>query len=126
MAPSKGVVAFVVDDENIIASTLDLILRSEGFDVRSFVDPLDALAAAQSTEPHLLITDVMMPGMNGIELAIEVTLAYPRCKVLLFSGQAATEDLRAKARRSGYEFELLAKPVHPEDLIKKIKDIMSK
>ena len=60
-----------------------------------------------------------MPGMNGIEMAIQIRQRYPACKVLLFSGQAATADLLEEARQSGYDFELLAKPVHPTELLAK-------
>jgi hypothetical protein len=45
----------------------------------------------------------------------------PACKILLFSGQAATADLLEKARAQGHQFEILAKPVHPQDLLAKLK-----
>jgi hypothetical protein len=45
----------------------------------------------------------------------------PSCKILLFSGQAATADLLEKARMEGHEFEILAKPVHPTDLLAKLR-----
>ena len=54
-----------------------------------------------------------MPDMNGIEAAIHIRGFLPACKVLLFSGQAATADLLENARARGHEFEILAKPVHP-------------
>jgi DNA-binding NtrC family response regulator len=119
-------VAFVVDDEDVVASTLELILLSEGFDARSFVDPLDALLATQSVAPNLLVTDVLMPGMNGIELAIQTTQRCPNCKVLLFSSQAGTQDLRENAKSNGYDFPLLAKPVHPNTLLQAIRGLFEK
>lgn len=120
---SNRSIAFVVDDEDVIASTLELILLSEGFDARSFVDPYDALLAAESASPDVLLTDVLMPGMNGIELAIQITQRCPDCKVLLFSGQAITGDLHASAKLKGHEFSLLAKPVHPDILIQTLKSL---
>jgi hypothetical protein len=45
----------------------------------------------------------------------------PNCKILLFSGQATTADLLEKARLEGHEFEILAKPVHPTDLLAKLR-----
>ena len=68
---------FVVDDESIIASSLQLILMSQGFDAHSFADPLAALNAARSKSPDLLITDVMMPQMTGIELAVQIRQDCP-------------------------------------------------
>ena len=54
-----------------------------------------------------------MPGISGIELAIQMRARYPNCKILLFSGQAATLDLLEGARAQGYDFRLLQKPVFP-------------
>lgn len=122
MTGSKRI-AFVVDNENIIASTLELILISRGFDARSFVDPLDALRAARSAPPDLLFTDVIMPQMSGIDLAVQIRQSYPNCRVLLSSGQPATSELLAQAREAGHQFDILAKPVHPETLIEKIEEL---
>jgi CheY-like chemotaxis protein len=121
---SRRAVAFVVDDEDVIASTLELILLSRGFAVRSFVDPTDAVEAAQSTRPDFLLTDVMMPKLNGIELALKIRETNPDCFVLLFSGQAGTSDLLDQASEQGHQFDILAKPVHPLDLLGKIAELL--
>jgi DNA-binding NtrC family response regulator len=112
---------FVVDDETVIAATLAMILKTSGFDARSFTNPLEALSVADVEPPQLLITDVVMPEMLGTDLAIEMKRRCPDCKILLFSGQAATSDLLAKARTEGHEFNLLTKPVHPADLLREIR-----
>jgi DNA-binding response OmpR family regulator len=114
---------FVVDDETVIAATLAMILRHQGLEARSFDSPLEALNATREIVPDLLISDVMMPEMSGIELALKVREYCPECKVLLFSGQAATADLLEKARADGHDFEVLAKPVHPSDLLAKIRAV---
>jgi CheY-like chemotaxis protein len=113
--PSRTV--FVVDDEPIIASTLAAILNQSGFQATAFTNPETALEAAKSVKPSLLITDVVMPEMSGIDLAIQFKSECPDSKVLLFSGQAATGDLLNSAREAGHDFELLSKPVHPHDLL---------
>jgi CheY-like chemotaxis protein len=69
----------------------------------------------------MLISDVIMTGITGIEAAIATRQKMPHCKILLFSGQAATADLLEKARLHGHEFEILAKPVHPTDLLAKLR-----
>jgi DNA-binding NtrC family response regulator len=115
---------FVVDDEDVIASSLAMILRFQGgFHAISFTDPLKALQAAHAESPNLLISDVVMPQMSGIDLAIQLRDICPDCKVLLFSGQAATADLLKAARVTGYTFELLLKPVHPADLLASIRTL---
>jgi CheY-like chemotaxis protein len=115
---------FVVDDEHVIALTLAAILRNEGFDAESFNEPLAALQAARLSWPNLLLTDVVMPRMSGIELAIQVRRDCPDCKVLLFSGQASTLDLLSEARRDGHRFDLLSKPAHPDILLKAVKGLL--
>jgi DNA-binding NtrC family response regulator len=120
----KQPLVFVVDDEDIIASTLAMILRLQGgSQARCFTKPLEALEAARLEGPDLLISDVVMPLLSGIELAIQVREHCPGCKVLLFSGQAATASLFQNARAEGHNFELLLKPVHPSDLLAKIRNL---
>ncbi len=114
-------VVFVVDDEAVIAQTLATILNQAGFQASAFDHPEKAIAACVERTPHLLITDVAMPGMTGIELAMHFRKTQPQCKVLLFSGHASTTDLLEKARSQGYDFDLLAKPVHPADLLAKLR-----
>ena len=92
--------------------------------MRSFVDPTDAAEAARVEKPDFLLTDVMMPKLNGIELALKVKELNPRCCVLLFSGQASTSDLLARASEEGHCFDVLAKPVHPLELLEKIQELL--
>lgn len=114
---------FVVDDEFVIATTLATILQRSGFDAVSFTDPLRALRAAEVKPPDLLISDVVMPELSGIDLAIRIRKAHPHCKVLLFSGQAATANLLEVARGNGHDFEVLSKPIHPTEFLQKIRDV---
>jgi DNA-binding response OmpR family regulator len=111
---------FVVDDEPIIASTLGEILRRQGFDVTSFTDPLKALEALHTKAPDLMILDVVMPEMSGIDLAIVVRATFPNCIVLLFSGQVATSQLLESAKNRGHNFEVLSKPVPPTELLARV------
>ncbi len=119
--PDMKRVVFVVDDEAVIAQTLAVILNQAGFQATAFDRPEKAIAAGAELAPDLLISDVMMPGMTGVELAIHFREAQPDCKILLFSGQAATADLLREAREQGYDFDLLSKPVHPPDLLAKLR-----
>ncbi len=111
----------VVDDEHVIADTLAIILNQSGFDASAVYTGTGAVERAREEKPDLVISDVIMPDMNGIEAAIRIRAMLPGCKILLFSGQAATADLLEKARQEGHEFEILAKPVHPQDLLEKLR-----
>jgi DNA-binding NtrC family response regulator len=113
----------VGDDEPVSASTLAAILNTSGFQATAYTRAEDAIKAAEREAPSLLISDVIMPGMNGVDLAIHVKSLCPKCKVLLFSGQAATSDLMDSARAAGHDFELLEKPIHPKDLLAAIRKL---
>jgi CheY-like chemotaxis protein len=112
---------FIVDDEQIIAETLTVILRKNGFTATFFTDPWEALNAALEQTPDLILSDVMMPELSGVELAIAIKQECPECKIILFSGHAETLDLLSAAREKGYDFSLLAKPLHPADLLRHIR-----
>ena len=116
---------FIVDDHDVIASSLAMILQFlGGFHATSFTDPREALRAAQIESPDLLITDVVMPQLSGIDLAVQVLDRCRNCKVLLFSGQTVAASLLKSAQDRGYDFELLAKPVHPADLLNRIQRVL--
>jgi CheY-like chemotaxis protein len=111
----------VVDDEKVIADTLAKILDMNGYDASAVYTGTAALESARKLQPELVISDVILPDMNGIEAAISIRGFLPTCRILLFSGQAATADLLENARAQGHEFEILAKPVHPSDLLAKLR-----
>ena len=111
----------VADDERVIADTLAMILNQSGFQAQVAYTGEKALEMAAEYKPEMLISDVIMAGLNGIDAAIKIRDILPNIKILLFSGQAATADLLEKARERGYEFEILAKPVHPQDLLAKLR-----
>jgi len=111
----------IADDEQVIANTLAIILNQAGFEARAVYSGEKAIEALDTFHPDMLISDVIMTGMTGIEAAIQTRSKLPTCKILLFSGQAATADLLERARAQGHEFEILAKPVHPTDLLAKLR-----
>ncbi len=119
---SRKTRVFIVDDEPIIASTLATILRLSGYDAISFNNPLDALRRAPLDCPALLISDIVMPQLSGIDLAIRIKAACPACKILLFSGQASYLDFSQDAERLDHHFHILPKPIYPGDLLRAIQD----
>ena len=80
----------VVDDERVIADTLAKILNLNGYDASAVYTGTAAVESARSLKPDLIISDVILPDMDGIEAAINIRGFLPNCKILLFSGQAAT------------------------------------
>lgn len=108
---------FVVDDEQVIATTISLILDKAGYESRAFFDPTAMLAAIDDAMPDLVISDIVMPQMTGIDVAIQLRNTHPELKLILFSGQAATSVLLEAAKKKGHDFEVLAKPVHPTVLL---------
>jgi DNA-binding NtrC family response regulator len=112
---------FVVDDEKVISDTLCAILRLHDFDARAFYDAQSALAACEASPPEIVISDVGMAGMNGIEMAIRIRGRMPSCQILLFSGQSSSQSLLETAKLGGYVFDFLMKPLNPADLLAKLK-----
>ncbi len=113
--------ALVVDDERLIADTMTDILEGAGFDVTVAYDGWTALEAAGRLRPDYLLSDVSMPRMNGVELAIAIRKMYPHARILLFSGQAGISEILLSGRNQGFDFDLVAKPIHPLKLIEKLK-----
>jgi CheY-like chemotaxis protein len=110
----------VVDDEPVVADTLVNILRGEGHDAFAVSNGESAISLTKlmlPVRPDLLVTDVIMPGMDGVETAKEMVKLVPTCRIILFSGQAASTDLASKAEAEGYCFEILAKPINPNNLL---------
>jgi CheY-like chemotaxis protein len=115
----------VVDDERVLADTTAAVLRGAGYDAKTAYDGYDALEIIKTFHPDFVLTDIMMPAMNGLELAITIRKTYPRTRVVLFSGQAGIADMLEESRTRGYEFPLLAKPIHPSQLIEKLRSLRS-
>jgi len=109
-------IVLVVDDEQIIADTRAAIFRSWGYTALTAYDAESALELAKVIPPELLVSDVLLARMNGVDLAIAIKKFVPDCKIILFSGQPGTIDMLAAARISGHDFPLLDKPLHPAQL----------
>ncbi|HEX4284502.1 MAG TPA: response regulator [Terracidiphilus sp.] len=115
---SKGQRVLIVDDEQMIADTLSQILNASGFNAKAVFSGELAVSAAQEFQPEILLTDVIMRGVSGIDVGVAISRMLPDCRVILFSGQASTADLLDRAQALGYRFEIIAKPIHPRELLK--------
>jgi DNA-binding NtrC family response regulator len=112
-------VILVVHDERVVADCMATVLSRAGFDTMVAYDGRRALELAFEVQPQLLVSDIGIREMDGIQLAMSVVNAMPECKVLLFSGHETSEILRG-AYDQGYEFPWLAKPVHPAGVVKQV------
>ena len=110
----------VIDDERLIADTLVQILRNAGYSASAEYDGESALESANLVPPEIVIADIRLPGINGIEVGIAIADSVPDATILLFSAQADSVDL-SEARRLGHDFPLLRKPLDPEDLLDNIR-----
>lgn len=120
---SRGIL--IVDDEPAIAESLSAVFTHSGYNVRTALSAEEAIETLAAWEPDLAILDVMLPRMNGLELAVVLRDNHPRCRLVLFSGHADTPALAAEAAKKGNFFEILSKPVHPLFMLDYVASLFS-
>lgn len=107
----------IVDDERVITDTLVLIFSTKGYEARAAYSAEEALEVLMDWSPDLAVLDVVLPGISGIDLAVRLKAEFPECRLLIFSGHASTTDVLRAADAQGYEFNVVAKPIHPAELL---------
>lgn len=112
----------IVDDVPIIADTLAQILSQSGFETTVAYSGEAALQSAFEVMPDVVISDVLMGKLSGIDLAKVLHDRIPACRVILFSGQIATQGLLQDAKAEGYDFEALPKPISPRVFLEMLED----
>jgi len=121
---SREASIFVVDDEPGVRRVVAAILRSDGHKVQEFESAEAALDSIDNEAVALLLTDISMPGMNGIELAREARERAPDLAVIVFTGLPNTETA-AESLRLGVS-DYLPKPVRAEDLEQTVRRTLVK
>lgn len=113
----------VVDDERGMRETLRRMLEREGHQVTAAGDVKDALHTLEEKQPDVVVTDIVMPGRSGVELAHAAKDKWPPVKVILITGEpsldTATDAIRSQA------FDYLAKPVDPGELLRRVNSAIS-
>jgi DNA-binding response OmpR family regulator len=109
-----------VDDERLVADSVVEILTEHGYEALAAYSGDMAIRMATECCPDILMSDVLMPGQNGVQAALAIRHIRPKVRVVLFSGQAGTVDILSRARSEGHEFELLHKLIHPDQLLKRL------
>ncbi len=115
----------VVDDEHIVADTLGIIFQKSGFDCQVAYTGAEAISRIQDFCPELLLCDISMPGMNGLDTASNVIRKCPECRVLLLTGHyanlvSAQQWAQDHPGRSG----VLTKPVGPRQLVEEAEALL--
>jgi len=115
----------VVEDEDIVRELVCEVLEDQGYNVLCARDGIEALSMAEDfdEEIHLLVTDVIMPNMNGHELAATLVASRPEMKVLYVSGYSDNDIGDHGVLEPRYE--LLQKPFTPQTLARKIRDVIA-
>jgi CheY-like chemotaxis protein len=102
-----------VDNERVIADTLSIFLSKSDFSTMTAYDGEGALALAGAVHPDLLISDVVMPEMTGVELAIAVTETVPDTRSCCFPARRRPSICSKRPATAGHDFTILTKSVHP-------------
>jgi DNA-binding response OmpR family regulator len=115
----------IVDDEPTVANTVRMILERAGYKTLVTHDGESAARLIREISPDAVLLDVILPGIDGIEVAIEACRTAPDCKVVLFSGRPDAADLLLNAKARGYAFEILPKPTPPQELLEKLRELLA-
>jgi DNA-binding NarL/FixJ family response regulator len=113
--PHKKVL--VVDDAPAVMQSLVLVLRLAGFDAAGEIGASAALHAAQAHHPDILLCDIQLGITNGVELSLDIATLLPGCRIILMSGDTTSAKILAEAHERGQDFEVLAKPMLPQELL---------
>jgi DNA-binding NtrC family response regulator len=111
----------VIDDDVVVADTLVMVLTFSGFEAIAAYSGETAVELARQSEFDNVVSDVMMQPMNGIQAALAISQLQPTCRILLISGHEHTAKLLQESIRSGHDFPIMAKPVHPTTLLEYLR-----
>jgi CheY-like chemotaxis protein len=116
----------VVDDEPLVADTLGLIFRGRGFECEVAYSGEEALAQVRTFAPSLLLLDIQMPGINGLDVARSVSTSHPDCRLLLMTGDySRLREARELSSALHRPLEFATKPVQPEALLQQASAILA-
>jgi CheY-like chemotaxis protein len=111
----------VVDDMPLVAYTVSAVLRDAGHSAIPYTDPTLALRDARSFMPDVLISDVEMPELGGVDIAIQVLAFCPQCKVLLMTGKTGPIKSLEVAQAKGLHFPLFETPLSARTLVEELE-----
>ncbi len=116
----KDIRVLLVDDEQAFVDTLAQRLKMRELKVQAVYDGQQALSQVKEEEPDVMVLDLKMPGMHGMEVLREIRKAYPRLKVIVLTGYGTDKDAEEAKRLGGFDF--LKKPTDIDTLVDRIKE----
>jgi DNA-binding NtrC family response regulator len=114
---------FIIDDEPNIRVTVTEALRGEGYEVTAYGDPLEALPAIQKQNPAAVITDLRMPGLDGLDLIHKVNIINPEINIVVITGHASLDSAIGAIRAGASDY--LVKPFKIDELLETVKKTLS-
>jgi len=121
---SKDIKILLVDDEPDILEIVGYNLKSEGYTIATASNGLEAVKRARSFQPHLILLDIMMPEMDGIEACEKIRQIKGFEKVLIVFFTARGEDYSQVAGFDAGADDYITKPIKPKVLISKVKGLL--
>jgi len=115
----KDMKVLLVDDEEEFVRALAERLKMRDLRSDTVLDGEEALSYVEDQEPDVMVLDLKMPGIDGMEVLRQVRKAYPRIQVIILTGHGTEKD-EEEAKRLG-AFDYLEKPVNLDVLVKKMK-----
>jgi len=115
----------LADDEEDIKTVITMFLQSEGYEVITAFDGLDALEKIQTEKPDLILLDIMMPVLDGYEVCkrLKANKQTAHIPILMLSAAAHTESIN-RAMNAGAK-DYIVKPFEPEGLLEKIREVLA-
>lgn len=121
-----AVLIFIVDDMKMFADSLAIALGTSDIEVEKFYHAKPALDRASNRPPDILITDIEMPGMDGISLAQAISKKNPYCKILLMSANQSYVQEGCQSANPEDSFAFIQKPFPLKQLRPMIDSLMKK
>ena len=118
----KELKVLLVDDEEDFVSTLAERLQFRNIPTLVATNGDDAIQVAEAERPSVVVLDVMMPGMGGLDVLRQLKRRHPETQIILLTGRGSTKD-GIKGMRLG-AFDYLMKPIRIEELIDKMKEAL--